>query len=95
MYLGNIVEVMPGEGLSNVCCHPYSKALLNSVFDVKMDFSQKIKSIKGEPPSPLDLPTGCPFHNRCPNCMDRCMKEKPKLVELEPGHEVACHLFGK
>ena len=95
MYLGNIVEIMPGEGLSNVCCHPYSKALLDSVFDTKMDFTQKIKSIKGEPPSPLDLPTGCPFHNRCPNCMDRCMKEKPKLVEIAPGHEVACHLFGK
>ena len=95
MYLGNIVEVMPGEGLSEVCCHPYSKALLKSVFDVKMDFTKKIENIKGEPPSPLDLPPGCPFSNRCPNCSDRCMQEKPKLVEIAPGHEVACHLYSK
>jgi oligopeptide/dipeptide ABC transporter ATP-binding protein len=95
MYLGNIVEVMPGEGLSDVCCHPYSRALLNSVFDTKMDFTKKIENIKGEPPSPLDLPPGCPFSNRCPNCTERCEHEKPKLVELTPGHEVACHRFTK
>ena len=95
MYLGNIVEVMPGEGLSDVCCHPYSRALLNSVFDTKMDFTKKIENIKGEPPSPLDLPPGCPFSNRCPHCTERCEHEKPKLVELTPGHEVACHRFTK
>ena len=95
MYLGNIVEVMPGEGLSDVCCHPYSRALLASVFDTKMDFTKKIENIKGEPPSPLDLPPGCPFSNRCPHCTDRCMQEKPKLVEIGPGHEVACHMFTK
>ena len=91
MYLGNIVEVMPGEGLSGVCCHPYSRALLNSVFDLKMDFSQKIKAIEGEPPSPLDLPPGCPFSTRCPDCTASCMTEKPKLKEIAPGHMVACH----
>ena len=91
MYLGNIVEVMPGEGLSNVCCHPYSRALLDSVFDVNMDFSQKIKNIEGEPPSPLDLPPGCPFSNRCPDCSEACHQEKPTLKEIAPGHLVACH----
>ena len=95
MYLGNIVEVMPGEGLSDICCHPYSKALLNSVFDVHMDFSKKIENIEGEPPSPLDLPPGCPFSNRCPDCKDCCMKEKPELVEIAPGHMVACHCCTK
>ena len=95
MYLGNIVEVVPGEGLSDTCCHPYSKALLNSVFDVRMDFSRKIENIKGEPPSPLDLPPGCPFSNRCPDCMERCTKEKPKLIEIEADHKVACHLYTK
>ena len=95
MYLGNIVEVMPGEGLSDVCCHPYTKALLGSVFDVRMNFSRKIENIKGEPPSPLDLPPGCPFSNRCSDCQDCCTKEKPKLVEIEPGHKVACHRFAK
>jgi oligopeptide/dipeptide ABC transporter ATP-binding protein len=95
MYLGNIVEVMPGEGLADKCAHPYSKALLDAVFDTKMDFSKPIELIKGEAPSPLDVPTGCPFQDRCPQCMEICRKEKPTLKELEPGHEVACHLFTK
>ncbi len=95
MYLGNIVEVMPGEGMAEKCCHPYSKALLDAVFDVKMDFSKKIEPIKGEAPSPLDVPVGCPFQDRCPHCMAVCKESRPTLKELEPGHEVACHLFGK
>ena len=95
MYLGNIVEVMPGDQLSRVCCHPYSRALLNSVFDTKMDFSKKIEPIKGEPPSPLDLPTGCPFQDRCERCTDLCRRQKPRLTEIGPGHEVACHLFAE
>ena len=94
MYLGNIVEVMPGDQLSQVCCHPYSRALLNAVFDTKMDFSRKIEPIKGEPPSPLDVLTGCPFQDRCEYCQDRCRREKPTLTEIGPGHEVACHRYG-
>ena len=95
MYLGNLVEVMPGEGLAEKCVHPYSRALLDAVFDTKMDFSKPIELIKGEPPSPLDVPEGCPFQDRCEHCMDICRREKPLLKELQPGHEVACHLFGK
>ncbi|MBR1559706.1 MAG: ABC transporter ATP-binding protein [Clostridia bacterium] len=94
MYLGNIVEVMPGDQLSAVCCHPYSKALLNAVFDTKMDFSKKIEPIKGEPPSPLNLPTGCPFQDRCEFCKPLCREKKPTLHEIGPGHQVACHRFG-
>ena len=94
MYLGNIVEVMPGDQLSQVCCHPYSRALLNAVFDTKMDFSRKIEPIKGEPPSPLDVPAGCPFQDRCEHCQDRCRHEKPALTEIGPGHQVACHRYG-
>jgi oligopeptide/dipeptide ABC transporter ATP-binding protein len=95
MYLGNIVEVMPGEGMAEKCCHPYSRALLDAVFDVKMDFSKRIEPIKGEAPSPLDVPVGCPFQDRCPHCTAICREQRPSLRELEPGHEVACHLFGK
>ena len=95
MYLGNIVEVMPGEDIANNSKHPYSRALLDAVFDVKMDFSKKIEPIKGEAPSPLDVPAGCPFRDRCEHCMELCRQEKPVLRELEPGHQVACHLFGK
>ena len=91
MYLGNIVEVMPGEAISEKACHPYSKALLASVFDTRMDFSKKIETIKGEPPSPLDVPDGCPFRDRCDCSMGKCASEKPALREIEPGHLVACH----
>ena len=92
MYLGNIVETMPGEEIGK-CLHPYTKALVASVFDIKMDFSKKIEQIKGEVPSPLDAPKGCPFCDRCDCSSDICFKEKPKLVEITEGHEVACHRF--
>ena len=95
MYLGNIVEVMPGENMAGICCHPYSRALLDAVFDTKMDFSKKIEPIKGETPSPLDAPPGCPFQDRCSRCMAVCREKKPLLRGIEEGHEVACHLFGK
>ena len=95
MYLGNIVEVMPGENMAKICCHPYSKALLDAVFDTKMDFSKKIDPIKGEPPSPLNVPPGCPFQDRCDKCAAICREKRPHLQELSPGHEVACHLFAK
>lgn len=95
MYLGNLVEVMPGEKLAAKGCHPYTKALMGSIFDINMDFSKPIESIDSEAPSPLDLPKGCPFQGRCEDCMDVCKKEQPKLTEIEPGHSVACHKFRK
>ena len=95
MYLGNIVEVMPGDQLASICCHPYSRALLNAVFDTKMDFSKKIEPIKGEPPSPLDVPSGCSFQDRCDQCMQICRERRPELTEIGPGHEVACHRYGE
>ena len=93
MYLGNLVEVLPGEDLSSKSLHPYTKALMGAIFDVSMDFEKPIESIESEPPSPLDMPTGCPFQGRCGQCMDICRLERPVLTELEPGHHVACHLF--
>ncbi len=95
MYLGNIVEVMPGEGMADICCHPYSKALLDAVFDTKMDFSKKIEPIQGEPPSPLDAPAGCAFADRCANCSEICLRERPTLRQLDPDHLVACHRYAK
>ena len=68
---------------------------MNAVFDTKMDFSKKIEPIKGEPPSPLNLPVGCPFQDRCEQCSQICREQKPTLREIGPGHEVACHLYGK
>ena len=91
MYLGHIVEVMPGEDVSEHSLHPYTKALLDAQFSVHMDQNEKIESIESEAPSPLDVPLGCPFQNRCEHCMEKCKTEKPVLKEVAPGHEVACH----
>ena len=90
MYLGHIVETIPGEDVSDHAVHPYTKALVGAQFSVHMDPSKKIESIESEAPSPLDVPVGCPFQNRCEHCMDRCKKEMPELKEIVPGHEVAC-----
>ena len=92
MYLGNVVEVIPGEDLADKAVHPYTQALMGVIFDIHMDFSKPIESIESEAPSPLDVPEGCPFQNRCESCMEICRQKQPDLVELEPGHCVACHL---
>lgn len=92
MYLGNIVEILPGEDVEKAQ-HPYTKALLGAIFDTKMDFSKKIESIDSEIPSNLDVPPGCPFQTRCDHCSDICRKERPTLKAIGEGHEVACHLF--
>lgn len=93
MYLGNIVEVINGKEVRINAKHPYTKALLDSIFDLNMDFSKKIVSIESEVPSPLNIPAGCPFRNRCNDRMKLCEEEKPKLKEVEPHHQVACHLY--
>lgn len=92
MYLGSIVEVLPGEDVEKAK-HPYTQALLGAVFDTKMDFTKKIESIDSEIPSPLDMPPGCPFQTRCGRCMEICRKERPERKVIGEGHEVACHLF--
>lgn len=91
MYLGNIVEVIPGEAVGTGAKHPYTQALLGALFSIHMDPSIKIESIESEAPSPLNVPEGCPFRNRCGICTERCRTEKPVLRTLGPGHEVACH----
>ncbi|MGI6096189.1 MAG: oligopeptide/dipeptide ABC transporter ATP-binding protein [Lachnospiraceae bacterium] len=94
MYLGNIVEVMPGDKLGTEAEHPYTKALIGSLFDINMDFNKEIESLEGDVPSPLDMPVGCPFQNRCAHCMEICRQQRPPLQEIKPDHQVACHLFG-
>ena len=95
MYLGTIVEVLPGEDLWKKAQHPYTRALIGSVFDTHMDFSVPIQPLQSEVPSPLDAPPGCPFQTRCEHCMERCRRERPTLKTIGEGHEVACHLFGE
>lgn len=91
MYVGHVVEVLPGEQVSEHAKHPYTKALLDSVFSMHMDPTEEIKVLEGEVPSPLEVWKGCPFAGRCSQCESRCMEEKPKLKQVEDGHFVACH----
>ncbi len=91
MYLGNIVEILPGEKVAHGSLHPYTQALIGAIFSTKMNFDEKIESIESEAPSPIDVPTGCPFQDRCDRCQEICRKEKPRLVSIDDTHEVACH----
>lgn len=93
MYLGNIVEYIGyGRRISSEGMHPYTKALMKSVFKVDFKPGEKIEPLESEIPSPLDLPKGCPFQSRCGQCMEICRSVKPQLKEVVPGHFVACHL---
>lgn len=93
MYLGNIVEYIGyGRRISTEGMHPYTKALMKSVFKVDFKPGEKIEPLESEIPSPLDLPKGCPFQSRCGQCMEICRSEKPELKEVVHGHFVACHL---
>ena len=91
MYLGNLVEVLPGEQVRSNAVHPYTRALLEAVFSIQMDFTKEIAGIDSEAPGPVHRPAGCPFQNRCRECMDICKTEKPELTEIGPDHKVACH----
>lgn len=93
MYLGNIVEVLPGADLGKNCLHPYTKALIGAVFDLHMNFTKPIEPIEGEVPSPLNAPSGCPFQTRCGHCTEVCRKQRPELRTIGEGHAVACHMI--
>ena len=95
MYLGHIVEIIPGEDAAQHAVHPYTLALLSAQFSIHMDPGKKIESIESEAPSPLDVPAGCPFQNRCEHCGKICKAEKPKLKEISPGHLAACYYVEK
>lgn len=93
MYLGKMVELATSESLYEKPLHPYSQALLAAVPVPDPDFKRETELLKGDIPSPSNPPSGCTFHTRCPFKMDACTKVVPKLVEVEPGHSVACHLY--
>lgn len=93
MYLGRIVETLPSETLEQECRHPYTKALLDSIFDVYCDPGEALHLLEGEPPSPLETHRGCPFAKRCVRRMDRCMESLPELKKVNDQHNVACFLY--
>ena len=91
MYLGRIVEISPTDELYADPNHPYTKALLNEVPQLEHR-GRDYKPVEGEIPSPLDPPSGCHFHPRCPHATDRCATERPELREIAPTRWSACHL---
>ncbi|MEE9559299.1 MAG: oligopeptide/dipeptide ABC transporter ATP-binding protein [Acidiferrobacterales bacterium] len=91
MYLGRIIEMAPTEELFKSPNHPYTKALLNEV--PRLDARRRdFAPVAGEIPSPIDPPSGCHFHPRCPHATERCRNEVPVLKAVAPGRVSACHL---
>ena len=94
MYLGMVVEVADRVALYEAPVHPYTRALLSAVPipDPKLEAQRERTVLRGEVPSPLNPPSGCVFHPRCPIAEARCSAETPALREIRPGHWGACHL---
>jgi peptide/nickel transport system ATP-binding protein len=90
MYLGRIVEQAPTRRLFSSPQHPYTRMLLAAVPDLAMTGASRT-AVAGEVPNPLDPPTGCAFHPRCPYANDRCRRERPELRPAPGAGEVACH----
>jgi len=93
MYLGKIVERAPTRKLFDDVRHPYTKALFSAVLPPHPNRRQDEIVLEGEIPSPLNPPSGCRFHTRCPFVMAHCVQEEPPLRELTPDHYAACHLY--
>ena len=95
MYLGRMVEQGETEEVYRNPTHPYTQALLSAI--PKRDPSEdKVRiHLDGDVPNPADPPKGCPFHDRCPKCMEVCKSELPVTREISPGHFVSCHLLDK
>jgi peptide/nickel transport system ATP-binding protein/oligopeptide transport system ATP-binding protein len=92
MYLGSVVELAPAEAFSREPRHPYTAALLAAVPLPDPRRFSTARPLEGDVPSPIDPPSGCPFHPRCRYVFDRCPREKPALVPATQGHLVACWL---
>jgi oligopeptide/dipeptide ABC transporter ATP-binding protein len=92
MYLGQLVEIGPSQEIINKPRHPYTKALIGAVPEPEPKLKgTKIRILAGDVPSPIDRPSGCPFHPRCPIAEDICSVDEPVLRELSPDHFAACH----
>jgi oligopeptide transport system ATP-binding protein len=92
MYLGRIVEMADSDELFDNPLHPYTQALLSAVPipDPRVEAGRQFRPAKGEIPSPINPPSGCVFHPRCPAAVEGCKRARPELRELRPGHWVAC-----
>jgi peptide/nickel transport system ATP-binding protein len=95
MYLGKIIEIGDADEVITHAAHPYTQALIAAVCEPVAGRVNIIKElpIKGEIPSAAHIPSGCRFHPRCPYAMPQCQHEEPRLLEVAPGHQAACHLL--
>ncbi|GLX70115.1 ABC transporter ATP-binding protein [Paenibacillus glycanilyticus] len=93
MYLGKIVELAESSELYSSPAHPYTRALLsaNPIPDPEIEATRERIVLAGDLPSPINPPTGCQFHTRCPMATEKCKTDEPKLVEVRKGHFASCH----
>ena len=91
MYLGNIVELAESQEMFDHPTHPYTEALLSAIPTTDVDSNREMIPLEGDIPSPVHPPKGCKFHTRCKYCTEICKHITPELVEMRPGHFVACH----
>jgi peptide/nickel transport system ATP-binding protein len=91
MYLGKMCEIGPSDVLYREAAHPYTKFLLSAALEANPDVLPSTDVLGGEPPSPLNPPSGCRFRTRCPLATDVCVNEEPLMRDVVPGHQVACH----
>ena len=95
MYLGKVVEIGPAHDVAFEPLHPYTRALISAVPSGDPTVKRRIESLKGEPPSPINVPSGCRFHPRCPYAQEICVREIPEDRDMGEGHFVACHFAGE
>ncbi|MEN8701863.1 ABC transporter ATP-binding protein [Bacillus infantis] len=93
MYLGQMMELGETKDLYNKPLHPYTKALLSAIPSLDPDVKKERIILQGDVPDPSNPPSGCPFRLRCPKAHARCAEEKPRFLEVEKNHWVACHLY--
>jgi oligopeptide transport system ATP-binding protein len=92
MYLGKLVELGESEAVFDAPLHPYTKALFGAIPLPVVDSQRELTILEGNVPSPVNPPSGCRFHTRCPLAQERCRVESPELREVQPGRQAACHL---
>jgi len=95
MYLGKIVETAPKKALFSDPKHPYTKALLSAIPIPDPKKRKRGQILMGDVPSPINPPSGCRFHTRCPNVMSICKEAEPAMIAVSDSHQVACYLYDK